>query len=97
MNTIIKAVFWLTIKINTWPKIRIPYFLIVQIQGHIIYLNFNTSNNIYQFSFLLQNITSDIAFKKPANPVQFMIEEIEKLQEQDRRRKGVIVHKNDTI
>ena len=42
---------------------------------------------------ILQNITADIAYRKPDDPIQFMIHEIEKLQELDRRRKGVILRK----
>ena len=37
-----------------------------------------------------QGITTDIAYKQPEDPIDYMIEEIEKLQEQDRRRKGVV-------
>lgn len=44
--------------------------------------------------FYLQSITTDIALKKPGDPIEFMIEEIEKLQEMDRRKKGVILKKS---
>ena len=37
-----------------------------------------------------KNITAGIAYKRPADALQFMIGEIEKLQEEDRRRQGVI-------
>ena len=48
---------------------------------------------IHFFLHILQNITADIAYRKPDEPIQFMIDEIEKLQEMDRRRKGVILRK----
>ena len=35
-------------------------------------------------------MTSNIVSKLPEDPLEFMIEEIEKLQEQDRIRKGVM-------
>ena len=47
-----------------------------------------------QFNVSFQNITADIAYRKPDEPIQFMIDEIEKLQEIDRRRKGVILRKS---
>jgi len=39
---------------------------------------------------LFGTITADIVYGKPDDPLQFMVDEIEKLQEQDRVRKGVI-------
>ena len=41
--------------------------------------------------FYFQSLTANIVAKRPGEPLDFMIDEIEKLQEQDRRRKGVII------
>ena len=44
----------------------------------------------------LQGITSNIFYHKPADPLEDMIKQIEKLQEEDRIRKGVIKRTSST-
>lgn len=45
---------------------------------------------------LLQNITAGIAYKRPAESLEYMINEIEKIQEKERQRKGMITCKPTT-
>ena len=42
------------------------------------------------FLLFWQMLTSEIALRRPDQPLEYMVEELEKLQEQDRQRKGVI-------
>ncbi len=39
--------------------------------------------------FFLQSLTADMVLKRPENARQFLIDEIEKMQEHDRYRKGM--------
>ena len=43
--------------------------------------------HVYVF---FQQLTAGIVYNHPGDPLEFMIEEIERLQEIDRRKKGVI-------
>ena len=46
------------------------------------------------FVFYFQTLTSDMVLNRPSDPLEYMIEEIEKIQEQDRHRKGVFLKVN---
>lgn len=50
----------------------------------------NEMSNLTSSSVFFQGMTSSVFYSRPQDPLEAMIKYVEKIQEKDRKRKGVI-------